>query len=297
MTDIPVFYMLNPERLLPADSVDTWLGRIVKNYNEPDGHFTPQDPQPFVLSPKAETTIDDVTTLLQASSHSSIGARLGKIVTGSYSHGSGGKIDFSTSCIRSVRLQNHGKIFDALKQDPEVKRDLAEMLTPGGKPAFMIVAVLIWTDSRFTNTRALTEGSSASTRLPVGIISTAAMGVPIVGADPEVRVSKHDAVTRSVEATSRGSHIFAIQYKTVRRPARSLVTGFKAVLNDRGPRIEGPKTFRGSEKDAEETSIVEEAAVTLEMDEDYISWTDILEEDESLEIEDLNEIGFAFEAS
>jgi len=83
------------------------------------------------------------------------------------------------------------------------------------------------------------------------------------------------------------SYIFAIQYKTVRRPARSLVTGFKAVLNDRGPRIKGPK-------DAGETGTMEEAAVTLEVDEDYISWTDILEEDESLEIEDLNEIGFAF---
>jgi hypothetical protein len=90
------------------------------------------------------------------------------------------------------------------------------------------------------------------------------------------------------------SYIFAIQYKTVRRPARSLVTGFKAVLNDRGPRIKGPKTYRGSEKDAGETGTMEEAAVTLEVDEDYISWTDILEEDESLEIEDLNEIGFAF---
>jgi hypothetical protein len=128
-----------------------------------------------------------------------------------------------------------------LKQDPEVKRYLAAMLTPGGKPAFMIVAVLIWTDSRFTNTRALTEGSSAGARLPVGIFSTAAIDVPVVGADPEVRVSKHDAVTKSVEATSKGSHIFAIQYKTVQRPARSLVTSFKTVLNDRGRELKAQR--------------------------------------------------------
>jgi hypothetical protein len=69
MSDLPTFYLLNPERVEPASSARSWLGRIVQNYAAPDAAFTPAEPSGLLSgSSVSETTIADASAFLRGTS-------------------------------------------------------------------------------------------------------------------------------------------------------------------------------------------------------------------------------------
>jgi hypothetical protein len=195
-----------------------------------------------------------------------------------------------------VRLQNHDKIFDALRQNDEVKSDLGRMLSPGGKPAFMIVAVLIWSDASFTGVRKVESSLSASVTVPLAAAVAAATGAVVPGVDPKLSGERGSSTSRMLDGLSLGSHIFAVQYKAVRRPAWAIGRSSTPVLEDKGPRVEGVKRFAGKfgeEKFAES----ELEPVEVEMDEEFVSRADVLDDDDELDTEEIGDVGFAFSES
>lgn len=331
------FYLLPPERLLPASTLPIWIGRIVKSYSEPDANFVPVDPALFVKGPLATSTIANASLAASSQRHKSLAAALGaSTCNASRETSQGGGLSFTSSEIMCVRLQNQDAVFDRMIQDEQTKSELQRMLARGDNIGYMITAVLIWCDATFTHSREHGIETSAGASVPISaiVMGTSGVALPSEVTDPSVSASYVRQDTAELSGESAGSHIFAIQYKTVRRSFfQFLGAGMK--LKSHGPDLPASQSFakkhpRDSE-DEDDVSSEEESdtdddddddddktdeaksegdteidnetsgngKVILEMDEDDVTWADVLDEDEEeIQRADINvdgeEIQFVF---
>jgi hypothetical protein len=272
-----MFYILDPKRLEPAEQATRWLGRIVQPYNAPGSAFTPPNPFPHTSGSIKVSRIADVEQAVQASQNRNLRALLSRIASLTLQSDKQTHLDFETSSLVSVRLENYGKVFDKLKIMDEVKADLDSMLSITGPPAYMIVALLIWTDAKFEESLDLESKMKGQGKLPVGSAATAAgTGLPVPVGDLEGQVEAGGALHLVGKGFSPKSHIFAFEYKCVRKKWSSLVGSFKPELTGKGPRVRGDKVFAGdsSTDGNEEPQPVPDSTFTL--DEDDVLWTDLL---------------------
>ncbi|ENH63959.1 hypothetical protein FOC1_g10008102 [Fusarium oxysporum f. sp. cubense race 1] len=258
----PSFYLLPPERYLPASALSTWLGQIVKSYSEPDANFVPDDPKPFVTHEFARSTI-------------------------------------ANASLAALSQRN--------------KSQLQRMLARGRNAGFMVTAVLIWQDATFTHSRERGVTTPAGVSVPMSTIVSSTTGIllPSEPTDPGVSGSQGHQDTAEFSGESAGSNIFALQYKTVRRSVVQLFLGMDntMMLKEKGPDLPASQSFakkhRGdSESESEESDIssdeeideedeiniddksddnyetVKNGKVVLEMDEDSVTWADVLDEEE-----------------
>ncbi|EYB21377.1 hypothetical protein FG05_04514 [Fusarium graminearum] len=313
------FYLLPPERLLPASTLPTWIGRIVKSYSEPDANFVPVNPALFVKGPLATSTIANASLAASSQRHKSLAAALGaSTCNASRETSQGGGLSFTSSEIMCT------------------KSELQRMLARGDNTGYMITAVLIWCDATFTHSREHGIETSAGASVPISaiVMGTSGVALPSEVTDPSVSASYGRQDTAELSGESAGSHIFAIQYKTVRRSFfQFLGAGMK--LKSHGPDLPASQSFakkhpRDSE-DEDDVSSEEESdtdddddddddktdeaksegdteidnetsgngKVILEMDEDDVTWADVLDEDEEeIQRADINvdgeEIQFVF---
>ncbi|QPC71887.1 hypothetical protein HYE68_002639 [Fusarium pseudograminearum] len=312
------FYLLPPERLLPASTLPTWIGRIVKSYSEPDANFVPVDPALCVKGPLAASTIANASLTASSQRHKSLAAALGaSTCNASRETSQGGGLSFTSSEIMCVRLQNQDAVFDRMIQDEQTKFELQRMLARGDNTGYMITAVLIWCDATFTHSRERGIETSAGASVPISaiVMGTSGVALPSEVTDPSVSASYGRQDTAELSGESAGSHIFAIQYKTVRRSFFQFF-GAGMKLKSQGPDLPASQCFAkkhpgdsashsededdvSSEvesdtddddgktdeaKSEDDTEIDNETSgngkVILEMDEDNVTWADVLDEDE-----------------
>ncbi|KAF2274698.1 uncharacterized protein EI97DRAFT_476713 [Westerdykella ornata] len=260
----PTFYLLKPERVEPASDALSWLGRITQNPAAPDANFTPIAPQRLLARhPTSETEIANATAF------------------------------------------NHQKALDALCEDEGVRRDLARMLRPGGEPAYFIVGMLIWQDATFVDRRVKARGVGASLELPVSMAVAATTGVviPIHGMmDPSVGSGEETARERAMVGFSEGSHIFALEYRTVRRRIFSLGRDFTPKLGGYGGRVQKDSVF--GHHDAATTTTTPttkgdgssaESNAVIVLDDEGDEWLDDLHEPP--EVETLCGVSIAYDST
>jgi hypothetical protein len=309
----PSFYLLPPDRYLPASALSTWLGRIVKSYSEPDANFVPDDPKPFVTHELARSTIANASLAALSQRNKSFAAKLGATVDVSRETSNGEGLSFTSSEVVCVRLQNYDQVFDRLIQHEETRSQLQRMLARGGNTGFMVTVVLIWQDATFTHSRERGVTTSAGVSVPVSTIvsSTAGIMLPSELTDPGVSGSQGHQNTAEFSGESAGSNIFALQYKTVRRSVVQWFLGMSngMMLKEEGPALPASQSFakkqrEDSESESEESNpssdeesdqeeeiesddksgggydTVKNGKVVLEMDEDSITWADALDEEE-----------------
>ncbi|KAF5578275.1 uncharacterized protein FSUBG_13833 [Fusarium subglutinans] len=293
----PSFYLLPPERYLPASALSTWLGRIVKSYSEPDANFVPDDPKPFVTHEFARSTIANASLDALSKRNTSFAAKLGATVDVSRETSNGGGLSFTSSEVVCVRLQNYDQVFDRLIQHEETRSQLQRMLARGGNAGFHGYC---GSHLAGCNVHALKRAWGHN----LGRCFGACVYDWVSGSR-----SRQDTAEFSGE--SAGSNIFALQYKTVRRSVFQSFLGMNngMMLKVKGPDLPASQSFakkhRGDDEsesgesdpssDAEsdredeiesddksndDYEAVKNAKVVLEMDEDSITWADALDEEE-----------------
>ena len=294
MSPSPVFYLLKPERVEPASSAASWLGRIVGNYAAPDADFTPTDPSRLLRNiTVSETKIADVSTFVDNATNEQLELQLTGLASTFRARGRGSEVEFSTTSIRYVRLQNHGKALIAMYGDGEVMEDLSRMLKPGGVPAYFIVGMLIWENATFVDTRSTSKGVGGSIEVPVSTAVAASTGLVIPDINPGVVAESEATQTRSVAGFSEGSSIFAFEYRTVRRRIFSITSNFTPRLGGYGGRIEKDKVFGDSSPKEDVASVPGEGPVVIDDDVDGVSWADLAEEE--LAVESVCDLSLAFD--
>ncbi|KAF8244993.1 hypothetical protein K440DRAFT_635454 [Wilcoxina mikolae CBS 423.85] len=188
-----------------------------------------------------------------------------------------------------MRVEKYSNIFDTMVKQPEVKVELSRMLRPGGKLAYMIVGLLIWSDTTFSNTGDAGQTFKISGEVPLASIPTISnIGNPGLGA------SINDVAGRTMKGDIKGSQIFAFQYKAVRRKAYSVMKGFTPILEDYGPRVKGDKVFSQQKAQEQSEELAKDTNLNVVIDAEEEIWTDSLGEG-TLEEEEFGDIAFAFE--
>ncbi|RKL21111.1 hypothetical protein BFJ68_g2382 [Fusarium oxysporum] len=259
----PSFYLLPPQRYLPASALSTWLGRIVKSYSEPDANFVPDDPKPFVTHEFARSTIANASLAALSQRNKSFAAKLGATVDVSCETRNGGGLSFTGSEVVCVRLQNYDQVFDRLIQHEETRSQLQRMLARGRNTGFMVTAMLIWQDATFTPSRERGVTAPAGVSVPMSTIVSSTTGIllPSEPTDSGVSGSQSHQYTAEFSGESAGSNIFALQYKTVQRSVvQSFLGTDNAMMKEKGPDLPASQSFakkhRGnSESESEESDI------------------------------------------
>ncbi|EXA50955.1 hypothetical protein FOVG_03457 [Fusarium oxysporum f. sp. pisi HDV247] len=187
------------------------------------------------------------------------------------------------------------------------------MLARGRNAGFMVTAVLIWQDATFTHSRERRVTTPAGVSVPMSTIVSSTTGIllPSEPTDPGVSGSQSHQDTAEFSGESAGGDIFALQYKTVRRSVVQSFLGMDnaMMLKEKGPDLPASQSFakkhRGdSESESEESDISSDeeideedeiniddksddnyetfknGKVVLEMDEDSVTWADVLDEEE-----------------
>jgi hypothetical protein len=253
------------------------------------------------------TRITDIKQNVKTSSNRSLTSALSQIASLSHTSDRQTTLDFSTSSIFSLRLENYPKVFNKLVAEVDVMADLAAMLPPIGGSAYMIVALLIWTNAKFTETLDVNKTNKMKGKVPVGTLASSTASSGLVTTDAgnlEVELAGADELHIVGKGFSPGSSIFAFEYKIVRRKLLSSLVGkFQPELTTYGPRVVGDKVFAGSptaegqeEDEVESTTESEAQRVTgkdemdsarkavFVVDEDDVVWTDLLAESRPSEV-------------
>ncbi|MCJ1396675.1 hypothetical protein MMC18_009567 [Xylographa bjoerkii] len=290
----PVCYLLKPERLEPAASATSWLGRIVRHYAVPDADFTPEKPSKLLVDfTISETKIADVSVFMDNSDNGQLELQLAGLASTFRSRGKDSGVEFSTTSIRHVRLQKHEKALKAIISDGEVMEDLTRMLKPGGDPAYFIVGMLIWENATFVDSRSRSKGVGGSVELPVTTAVAASTGLVIPDVDLKLAAESEATQKRTISGTSEGSSIFAFEYRTVRRSIFSIGSNFTPRLGGYGGRIEKDRVFGHSSPKQDDTLVSEDGPVVMDDDVDGISWADLVESE--LEVESVCDLSLAFD--
>ncbi|KAI4269140.1 MAG: hypothetical protein L6R38_007577 [Xanthoria sp. 2 TBL-2021] len=293
MSSSPVFYLLKPERVEPASSMCSWLGRIVQNHAAPDANFTPTAPARLLHDiTLSETKIANASAFVDNATNDKLELELTGLASHFRARGKGSGVEFSATSIRYCRLQNHEKALEAILKDVEVKEDLRKMLKPGGEPSYFIVGMLIWENATFVDERSASTGMGGSVELPVSIAVGATTGVVIPDINPGVAAESEAVQKRTLAGFSEGSSIFAFEYRTVRRRVYSITANFTPRLGGYGGRIEKDRVFGNAAPQQDDEPMQEEGPVVMD-DDDGISWADLVEEE--LEIERFCDLSVAFD--
>ncbi|EXK43098.1 hypothetical protein FOMG_05772 [Fusarium oxysporum f. sp. melonis 26406] len=187
------------------------------------------------------------------------------------------------------------------------------LIARGRNAGFMVTAVLIWQDATFTPSRERGVTTPAGVSVPMSTIVSSTTGIllPSEPTDSGVSGSQSHQDTAEFSGESAGSNIFALQYKTVRRSVVQSILGMDnaMMLKEKGPDLPASQTFakkhRGnSESESEQSDISSDEEideedeiniddksddnyetdknrkVVLEMDEDSVTWADVLDEEE-----------------
>ncbi|KAL8683838.1 MAG: hypothetical protein Q9186_000181 [Xanthomendoza sp. 1 TL-2023] len=283
MPSSPVFYLLKPERVEPASSVCSWLGRIVQNHAAPDANFTPSDPARLLQEIRlSETEIANASAFVDNAMNRKLDLQLTGLASTFQARGNGSGVQFSTTRIRYIRLQNHEKALEAILKDVEVKEDTRKILKPGGQPAYFIVGMLIWDNATFVDKRSISKGIGGSVELPVSIAVGASTGLVLPDINPGAGAESETVQNRTLAGFSEGSSIFAFEYRTVRRRVYSITQNFTPRLGGYGGRIEKDRVFGGSTSRQDGLPMLNESPVVMD-DDDDISWADLVEKELGVE--------------
>lgn len=288
----PVFNLLRPERVEPASRALSWLGRTVQNYAAPDAWFTPEDPSQLLKDITiSETKITDASAFVSNATATNLSFELSGLASFFQQQGRCSGIQFSATSVWYIRLQNHPKVLKALLDDPTIKKDLAQMLKPGGQPGYLIVGMLIWENASFADSRLTVDEVGGSVELPVAAGVSAHTGITTPNINPAVELQSQRTLRRSLAGFSAGSSIFAFEYRTIRRRIYSIGSNFTPRLGGYGSRIEKDRVFGGGMQQ-EQLPVRDEAPV--EMDEEDIAWVNLV--DGELEVESFGDVLLAFDS-
>lgn len=278
----PPYYILDPRRLLPASATTDWLGRIITNFRDPREDFTPKQPQRFTDGLVDEIDTEEVQAHVSRMKENSVSAALAEIASVANGGGRSGGFSFQTGKMKVVRLSGYRNIFRAMRDDAEVRAHLCRALSPGGRPAYMIVRLLVWTDASLCVEQECSHRHGVGAQLPVLGVSSAVAGIPLpsleIRGDPVLATSSRATHQARLSVSVPGSYIFALEYKAIRRRVYAVWTNARADWDGSGPRGKGDQHFNAqgeSETDSEEEDEVQkEDNLDLDMEGDNSVWYD-----------------------
>jgi hypothetical protein len=261
MTPKPSFLLLGISDLIdvsavkesngnPATVLDTFLGRLCPNPNNPTQDWMPLDPSPFYELPPLITEAKNAQEVIDASTSNTVGFQLSEIVKTEGGWGGGSNVNVSAQTIRTFNLPRQSQVLKAMWKDLKVRKDILETLGEQSK-LYMIVGF-----KTCINAEAQWLASKNWTgRLSLSVTEILAVaGVPI---PPWLEVKIQAGCDRDKTivqmASLFGERIFAVRYRQVARRNRilQLMQGENVpeitIAKREATSLDGPMTYAGAE--------------------------------------------------
>jgi hypothetical protein len=238
------FYMLRPERMLPAADAELWLGRVVRSPGEPEACYAPEDPTPFIAPSRATTTImSEAVVATRASKSRSIGMGIDSTVEGTRGTHDVGAAHLESQEVRCVGLGGHVSVLARAWADADAQRELLDVVSPRGRRCWMVVGVMVAADAQIAHARGRAVEYSTNMSIPLAAIAPSlASGVAeeVQKALPSFNAARSSSTEAAMTATARGEMIVGLRYREVVLPrmGRLVASRDRLILGDRGPRIE-----------------------------------------------------------
>ena len=265
----PTFFPL--KRRIPASESAHLLGRIIRQYQDPNLDYTPESPSKSLTPATFEKFLlgvqyDDTAQFnARASLDGSLWATIKGLLSFSSTSAEAGTTEIVAPRIITRRLKLESDYFNALKATPEARRKILEMCPVGGKAVYLIVGTMSIQTATFKTTGTRRNNTNVSGTLPMGAAASAtaaSSGIPLPPQaipNPEVGLERSNSSdwTMDFSATARGKdgeidegaeEVFAISCKAVRRDWQ----GFGGDLKMKEKRLEyrGGQHF-GNSRDSE----------------------------------------------
>ncbi|KAH8125986.1 hypothetical protein FP744_10006210 [Trichoderma asperellum] len=265
MTKKPSFLLLGISDLInasevqqsggnPATVLDSFLGRLCTNPNNPTQDWTPLDPSPFYELPPSIIEAKNAQEAADASTNNKVGFQLSEIVKVEGSWGGGFNFDVSAQTIRTFKLHRESHVLKAMWKDLKVRKEILETLDEQSK-LYMIVGfkTCINADAKWL----ASKNWAGRLSLSVTEILTAA-GVPI---PPWLEVKIDAGCDRDKTfvqmASLFGERIIAVRYRQVARRNRilQLMQGKNVpeitIAKREATSLDGPMTYAEEEDSSE----------------------------------------------
>lgn len=276
-TQEPTFFLL--KRRLPASETEDMLGRIVRLFEDPLFAYTPESPaksltpeifNQFVASPQHD---DSAQLRTKASQDEKLWAKLKGLFSLSSEFAEGGSTLVTSPRITTRRLKQEITYFNALKSVPDVRREILEMCSVGGK-VYLIVGTVSVQTATFKSTGFQRSKNKAAVSLPVSAVASAAAAsggviLPISGVDPELGTGHSTSSSWSTQFTTTATgadgeenlcseEVFAVACREITREWHGLGSDVKMRL--KRPQYTGGQHFgEGDESDQEKEEEDEDA--------------------------------------
>ena len=233
------FFILEPFATIPADGYMSWLGRIVKNFQDPKANFLPESIDPSWI-PHWEDLDDytNVEVLLKVARGSLAAVALQGLFSVSKTQDRTTNQSLKQERVRHVRLWQEEETLSAIIKDEAIQKKLGDWLHIK-LPVYWIVGFLVSENVNFGQDHSTKNSTELKVETPINEITTAITGSPAVLKEEPLKgeYKKSTADETKLRATT-GPRIFAVQYKTLRK--RLLSTSRKLEI---GPGPQGDRTF------------------------------------------------------
>lgn len=237
----PTYYILKCR--IPSEH--DWLGRVVQYFQDPTASYTPQLSKSSITSSSSilTTTESDFHLKVRAAKDSASQSRLSRLLNAENSASRSDDIEVNAPSITLRRLMNYKSVFEQLKAEPGVTKDMKNML-PLGRTAYMIVGLVEIDCGFIKRSKSTSKDTETGLTLPVVDIALAAASVPItlggIG-DVELGSARKISYHSETSGNSKDREIIALEYRTVRRSLGGW--GRQVIYRDSIPKVKGGLSF------------------------------------------------------
>lgn len=280
----PVFFRLRGPVLPPGEEAEQMLGRVVRNYAQPLGDgYSPENGGAFAIGAPVKTKWLRASEVFSRSASGNIELRL---------PASAGQATAQIEGSQSFSLTNSEVLAIELRHQPEVFRKLLADAETGAwirancrltEPLYMITGLLVWRDAvqdessehRVAGNASFNPAAAAAAAATAATSGAAAPLAALAG-DTGASAGGEKVEKREQKKENEDSHVFAVEYKVVRRRKRDVVGGFAPALKGHGPAIDADRQYSGTSTAANLASEAEEPDLPeLVVD---LPWVDVAEE-------------------
>ncbi|KAK0725288.1 hypothetical protein B0H67DRAFT_550891 [Lasiosphaeris hirsuta] len=242
----PIFFRLRGHVLPPGSEAKKMLGRVVRNYAQPlGGGYTPEDGSQFTFGPPDETKWLRASDIFSRSASGSIDVRLlpGSGASAEFDHAQNHAL--TNSEVLALALRHQPEVYQRLLADPEAGAWIRANCGIN-RPLFMITGVLVWRDAVQQDVyekRAAGQAQIDPVAVAMAATQTAAPLAPLVAGSTGITAAGEKVEERNRERESEDSHVFAVEYKVIRRRRRDFLGGFAPKFQDHGPAVDTDRQY------------------------------------------------------
>ena len=227
MTKEPPFILFKPTSWLSGDEWDTLLGAVVKNFWAPTENSVPAEPLIYNKGRKfVEKGFNDFVLNRSDGRGISTVLKLKGLANLTWKGEVDDGFNLEGKHIRYIKLRQHDKFWEALKENPDFRTTVPEWLGSIWKsksriPVCLITGLFICEDVTLVSSTESGQERGIGVEAPLGTAAAAAafsQGLPLPSdGTGNLEASFEPSRTRqqTLNAEDRGSSIFALQLKVV----------------------------------------------------------------------------------